>query len=202
MAGKYSVTPKGELLWAHVTQADTTYKAEGQYHCKLILRGDDAENFIREIDASHEGIKRDVLRNKGKGFREFMPYKVNTREDGSEDGYQFHFKLKASGTNGKTGEAYTQRPIVVGPDRKPLPSDIKVANGSVAKVAYELAPYHHMSSLGVQLRLRGVQVLKLIEYLEGASDMFDEEEGYEVTVSAPTTAEDTFPEEADEDEDF
>lgn len=199
---KYLVSSKGELLWAHLTTPDTTFKAEGQYHVKLILRGDDAETFKNEIDAAHKKWKAS---NSGKSYKEYMPYKVNKDKDGVEDGLQFHFKMRASGVNSKTGEQYTQKPIVVGPDKRPIPSSVKVGNGSVAKIAYELAPYAQMSSLGVQLRLRGVQVLKLVEYLEDGGDFFDEEEGYELNYSNESTkeAEDTFQEEEeDESGDF
>lgn len=195
---KYPVTPKGELLWAHLTTPDTTFKAEGQYHVKLILRGEQADELKSSIDQAHAAWKSS---NSGKSFKEYMPYQPNKDKDGVEDGMQFHFKMKASGTNSKTGEKYTQKPIIVGPDKRPVPSTVKIGNGSVAKIAYELAPYAQMSSLGVQLRLRGVQVLKLIEYLEEGGDFFDEEEGYELNLNESTEeTEDSFEEEEEEHE--
>lgn len=203
MASKYPVTPKGEFLWAHITAPDTAYKEEGEYHVKVILRGNEGENLKNAVDAQFDNW---LSSQKSTGGRKFLPYKENQADDGSSDGYQFHFKMKASGVNSKTGEKFTQRPIVVGPDRKPIPSDIRIANGSLGKVAYEFAPYNTKGSIGVQLRLRGVQVLELIEYNEGGSDdnIFDEEVGYELNVSSSEDkeAEDTFPEEAAEDEDF
>ena len=196
---KYNVTPKGQFHWAHVGTPDTTFKAEGQFHIKLQLSGEDAEHIKHLVDTTHNNWKSEVNKTKGqKQYQEFMPYKSVLDDDGMESGIQFHFKMKASGINSRTGQAFTQRPMVVGPDKKPLPSEIKIGNGSEGKVAYELAPYQHGASLGVQLRLRGVQVLSLIEYHgdSGGDDMFNVEDGYEVKVNVESTkpqAEEIFP---------
>ena len=183
---KYAVTPKGEFHWAHVGTPDTTFKAEGQFHVKLQLAGQDADTMREAVDKAHADWKSEVNKTKGqKAYQEFLPYKVVLGDDGMESGIQFHFKMKASGVNSRTGEAFTQRPMVVGPDKTPLPTNIKIANGSTGKVAYEMAPYQFGTGLGVQLRLRGVQVLHLIEWNgEGGSDeMFSVEDGYEVKVN-------------------
>ena len=105
-----------------------------------------------------------------------------------EEGTEFHFKLKASGTNSRSGETFTQRPIVVGPKNEPIATTVKVGNGSIGRVAYEIAPYEHGTSLGVQLRLRMVQVLKLVEYIASgnAEDVFDVDEEYEVVQETPS----------------
>tara|TARA_R100000458_G_scaffold19014_2_gene16602 strand:+ start:1258 stop:1956 length:699 start_codon:yes stop_codon:yes gene_type:complete len=187
MSGKYLVTPKGEFQWAHIMSPDTTYKSEGQYHTKLRLKGEVGEKFKKSIDDSHGQWKKKCQEdNPKKKWQEYLPYKSVLDEEGMDAGIEFHFKLRASGTNSKTGETYTQRPTVVGPDKTPIPRDIKVANGSEGKVAYEIAPYEHGTSLGVQLRLRMVQILKLIEYTpngSSADDVFDVEEGYKLEIS-------------------
>ena len=129
---KYAVTPKGQFHWAHVGTPDTTYKAEGQYHVKLQLSGQDAETMRSQVDKAHADWKSEVNKTKGpKTYQEFMPYKVVLGDDGLEAGIQFHFKMKASGVNSRTGQAFTQRPMVVGPDKTPLPTIIKIANGSM-----------------------------------------------------------------------
>ena len=208
---KYAVTPKGQFHWAHVGTPDTTYKAEGQYHVKLQLSGQEADAMRSQVDQAHANWKSEVNKTKGpKTYQEFMPYKVVLGDDGLEAGIQFHFKMKASGVNSRTGQAFTQRPMVVGPDKAPLPTNIKIANGSTGKVAYEMAPYQHGASLGVQLRLRGVQVLNLIEWNgdSNGDDIFDVEEGYEVKVNIESTQqqeannEDMFAEEEKSNADF
>ena len=142
MAGKYPVTPKGEFFWSHIMTPDTTFKAEGLYHIKLRLRGEEAEIFKKFVDNAPTNWKEKCLQNNTKKtWQEYLPYKKNMDAEGMEDGIDFHFKLKASGTNGRTGQTYTQRPVVVGPDKAPLPSDLKVGNRSNGKIAYVLAPY-------------------------------------------------------------
>ena len=198
---KYSTTPKGAFHWAHVGTPDTTFKAEGQFHVKLQLAGQEAEDMRNAVDTAHANWKSEVNKTKGqKAYQEFLPYKVILGDDGMESGIQFHFKMKASGVNSRTGQAFTQRPMVVGPDKTPLPTNIKIANGSTGKVAYEMAPYQFGSGLGFQLRLRGVQVLNLIEWNGDSADdsMFSVEDGYEVKVNIesnekPNEAEAIFP---------
>jgi hypothetical protein len=179
MAGKYQVTPVGEFEYPHILVADTKHKAEGLYHVKLILKDKEAEDFQEMVDNAHNSWKERCLSENPKGgWKEWLPYKSKTDEAGMEIGTMFHFKLKASGVNSKSGEAFTQKPVVVGPNKAPIPNNIKISNGSTGKVAYEIAPYLHGQSLGVQLRLRMVQVLNLIEYTPN-EDVFGVEEGYD-----------------------
>jgi hypothetical protein len=190
MAGKYLVTTTGEFEWPHIHVADTMHKAEGLFHVKLLLKDKEAEDFQDMVDKAHQSWKEKCLADNPKGkWTEWLPYKKKMDDSGMEVGTLFHFKLKASGINGKTGETFTQKPVVVGPDKAPLPSSVKVANGSTGKVAYEIAPYLHGQSLGLQLRLRMVQVLNLIEYVaQGAvDDVFGVEEGYETISPVDTT---------------
>lgn len=190
MAVKYKVTPVGEFEYPHILVADTMHKAEGLYHVKLILKDKEAEDFQEMVDNAHNTWKERCLSENPKGgWKEWLPYKSKTDEEGMEIGTMFHFKLKASGINSKTGETFTQKPVVVGPNKAPIPNNIKVANGSTGKIAYEIAPYLHGQSLGLQLRLRMVQVLNLIEYIPSvdADDIFEVEEGYESISEVDTT---------------
>ena len=76
MAGKYPVTPKGEFRWPHIMVADTTYKAEGQFHVKLQIAGQEAEDMRNAVDTAHANWKSEVNKTKGqKAYQEFLPYK-------------------------------------------------------------------------------------------------------------------------------
>ena len=67
MAGKYPVTPKGEFRWAHITVPDTTFKAEGQFHVKVLLSGSEAEDMQKTVDDAHgewkKGVNKSLLRS-------------------------------------------------------------------------------------------------------------------------------------------
>ena len=61
---KYAVTPKGQFHWAHVGTPDTTYKAEGQYHVKLQLSGQEADVMRSQLDQAHANWKSEVNKTK------------------------------------------------------------------------------------------------------------------------------------------
>ena len=89
MAEKYSVTPKGQFHWAHVSKPDTTFKAEGQFHIKLQLTGEEATSMKTLVDVAHAEWKKEVNKTKGqKNYQEFLPYKVVMDDEGMESGIQ------------------------------------------------------------------------------------------------------------------
>ena len=117
-------------------------------------------------------------------------YDHNYDQDGNQtDLIEFKVKLKAK-VNRQDGTSFSQKPIVVDAKRKPLNPDIAVGNGSDVKVAFE--PRHYVMNstkqVGVSLRLKGVQVINLVEYGNNVSSMFDEEDGYVAEASAPVAS--------------
>jgi|TARA_R100000808_G_C2154637_1_gene165778 hypothetical protein len=188
---EYTVTPKGEMRWAYLHKPDTQFDSNGVFHVKLRLANGSSDDLRKAIEREHKANKKDaVARNPNrKSFREFLPFKEVLNEDGLADGYEFQFKLKAVATNSKTGQEFTQRPVVVGPDKKPIPSEVTIGNGSIGKIAFETIPYFTGNNLGVSLRLRGVQVLELVEYNAGGNDMFSVEEGYSIVTSSKANEE-------------
>jgi hypothetical protein len=189
MAGKTMVSPQGKLKWAHIFVADTKFKTEGQFHTKLEVPIEEATELRESVDRVYDNWKKEIFASKGqKNYREFLPYQVVSNDEGIETDIAFHFKMRASGVNKKTGNTYTQRPFVIGPNKEPITSVANhFGNGSVAKIAYEFFPYEFGASIGVQLRLRGIQVLSVVAYdAQQNDDVFAVEEGY-----APVTQQDT-----------
>ena len=88
-----------------------------------------------------------------------LPY---TKED---DKYVFKFKMKASGTNGKTGETFKQRPALFDSELKPInPEDTNIWGGSILRVSFQpFAWFTPALGAGVSLRLKSVQVKDLVE---------------------------------------
>ena len=76
--------------------------------------------------------------------------------------------------------------------QKPVPSTVIVGKGSELKAAYEVIPFCMAGTkkVGVQLRLKAVQILKLVKYVAGgnASDYgFEQsEEDYSAEGEVPT----------------
>jgi hypothetical protein len=61
-----------------------------------------------------------------------------------------------------------------------MDGDVAIGNGSIVNVAFEPIPYVMASTkqVGVSLRMKGVQVVDLVEYGNSGNSMFDEEDGY------------------------
>jgi len=202
---QYTVTPQGKMMWAYLHKPDTQFDSNGVFHVKLQLANGSSDDLRKAIMREHKANKKEAIARNPKrtSFREYLPFKEILNDEGLADGYEFQFKLKALATNSKTGQEFTQRPVVVGPDKMPVPSDVTIGNGSVGKIAFEAIPYFTGNNIGVSLRLRGVQVLELVEYRAEGTDMFSVEEGYSIVTSSKNEPEEEemFEEEEQDDKD-
>jgi len=91
-----------------------------------------------------------------------------------DDQVKFNFKLRASGVNRTTNKSFTQKPTVVDHNLDPLPEDKSIWSGSVLRVNYEPVSYNVASTgIGVTLRLKGVQIKKLVEGNLGGAQGFE-----------------------------
>ena len=134
--------------------------------------------------AYSEEIKNSPKKKAALSTRKGYDYNYD-QECNQTDLIEFKIKLKAK-VNRHDGTSFSQKPIVVDAKRQPLNPDIAVGNGSDVKVAFEPRPYvmNSTKQVGVSLRMKGVQVINLVEYGNSVSTMFDEEDGY-VVESAP-----------------
>ena len=131
------------------------------------------------------------------------PYETEYDEEGNPTGdILFKVKMKAGGTT-RDGKSFTQKPMVVDAKRTPLDKSTLIGNGSIVKVALDASPYYMPSNkqAGVSLRLKGVQVIDLVEY-QGASNLFEEEDGFVTQAVAKDDASDIFGDTADAEGDF
>ena len=96
----------------------------------------------------------------------------------------FKFKTKAQITT-KDGKIIPNRVAIFDSKGTPM-TDCNVWSGSEMKVSAELVPYYTaMVGAGVSMRLRAVQITKLVEGGNGNAKGygFGEEEGYEQSIS-------------------
>lgn len=184
---------KGKALWAKVFTPDTKFDSDGIYSIDVVIPEEDAQEVCEYLEGLRdERLAEEVKANpKAKSLSARPVYELDLDQDGNETGnYKFKVKLKAT-VRGRDNQTYTQRPIVVDSKRSPMTEETLIGNGSIVKVAYEPHTYVMASNkqVGVSLRLKGVQVLQLVEYgNKGAASMFDEEDGY---VAEPESAADT-----------
>ena len=173
---------QGKALWCKVHEPDTKFDPNGIYSVSLLIPEAEAAEVCEYLDGLVQERFDEEIKAKPKlknGLSTKAPYDNEYDQNGDPTGnIEFKLKLKAQ-VQTRNGDVYTQRPIVVDAKRKPLDSDTAIGNGSIIKVAYEPISYMMASTkqVGVSLRLKGVQVIDLVEYGGGAS-MFDEEDGY------------------------
>ena len=169
---KVSVT--AEAVYPHLIKPDVRFNELGEYKVTLKVAKQDASEMVKEIDKSIEdSLAKAEKDNKGKSVKSApKPYK---EESGN---VFFKFKMKASGVNKKTQEKFTQRPQLLDSKKNPISPNTSIWGGSIMKVAYQPVPYFTpMLGAGISLRLKAVQVIKLVE---GKSDnVFKEEDGFE-----------------------
>ena len=171
---KVSVT--AEAVYPHLVKPDVRFNEYGEYKVTLKVAKQDASQMVKEIDKSIEdSLAKAEKENKGKSVKSApKPYKEES------DHVFFKFKMKASGVNKKTQEKFTQRPQLLDSKKNPIAPNTSIWGGSIMKVAYQPVPYFTpMLGAGVSLRLKAVQVIKLVE---GKLDnVFKEEDGFEAT---------------------
>lgn len=173
---------KGTALWAKVTEPDTKFDANGIYSVNVLIPETEAVELCEYLDGLVQQRYAEEVKAKPKlknGLSTKAPYEPEYDQNGDPTGnIEFKLKLKAK-VQARDGSTYEQKPIVVDAKRTPIDAGTNVGNGSVIKAAYEPIPYMMASTkqVGVSLRLKGVQVLELVEYGNGSS-MFDEEDGY------------------------
>ena len=158
------VSPVGVSQYAWLTTPDTRFDETGHYKTNLIINAKEAQSLKAQIDAE---IKKSVAlakeKAKGKAIKEApRPYE-DELIDGKESGNViFKFKTKAK-IIAKDGKVIPNRVALFDSAGKPM-IDANVWSGSEMKVSAELIPYYTaMAGAGVSMRLRAVQVTKLVE---------------------------------------
>jgi|TARA_R100000479_G_scaffold114215_2_gene57843 hypothetical protein len=161
-AKKYT-SPFGKALYPYLSKADVKFKAEGEFKVDLEVGGQEADELKKLINSwSDMSVKQAQEKTGKKSVKKTssLPYKET--EDGKTI---FKFKMKASGTNGKTGDTFKQRPALFDNELKPInPEEVSIWGGSTLRVSYQPALWFTpMLGAGVSLRLKSVQVKNLIE---------------------------------------
>ena len=173
----------GEAIYPHLTKPDVRFNQDGEYKVTLKVSKSDATDMVKLFDqALDDSLAKAEEKVKGKKVKEApRPY---TTEG---DHVFFKFKMKASGTNSKTKEKFTQRPTLFDAKKNPINNGTVIWGGSKMKVAYQLVPYYVPAiGAGVSARLKAVQILKLVEGRDtAASHLFKEEEGFQTSNNSP-----------------
>jgi len=199
IAKKYT-SPFGKAVYPHLNKADVRFKAEGEFKVDLEVDGDEASELKLLINhLAEESLKQAQEKAGKKSIKKAqLPFK---EEDGK---VIFKFKMKASGTNKKTGDSFKQRPALFDSELKPInPEETLIWGGSKLRVSWKpLLWFTPMLGAGVSLKLQSVQVKELVEgSTTGGADGFDKVEGYATNTNASNASNEN-EEVSEEDGDF
>lgn len=177
-AKKYT-SPFGKALYPYLSKADVKFKAEGEFKVDLEVEGDEANDLVEKIKSwAEQSVKQAQEKTGKKSVKKASALPFKETEDGKTI---FKFKMKASGTNSKTGDTFKQRPALFDNELKPInPEEVSIWGGSTLRVSYQPALWFTpMLGAGVSLRLKSVQVKNLIEGGSQSSDStgFDKVDG-------------------------
>lgn len=200
------VTPKGTAVYPHLTKPDTKFDTAGVYHVNLKLdKNEEAvQKFLESLDAANEKAFEEKLEDlkpaQKKKAKKHEVYEDVYDDDESPTGeVLLKFKMKHT-VSPKSGKTFTQNPKLVDAKGRVLRRDkLNIGGGSIIKVGFEPVPFFMAAQSlgGITLRLKGVQILELVEY---GDNPFEEEEGYEAPESLQGEAAEPEPEEEVEDE--
>lgn len=193
-------TPRGVAKYPHLSTPDTKFNPAGEYHIKLLLDGEDAENLKARLDQETEravALMKEQNPKFAKTMKAHTPYKAETEKDDAsvETGKtEFTFKMKAK-VEPKGKEAFTQKPRIFDAKGKPVLGKLDIGGGSAVKVNFEAAPFFSAKDkiAGVTLRLKAVQVIELKSYVSrNAGDYgFGAEDGFDATESGDSFSDET-----------
>jgi hypothetical protein len=177
MSDNAKISALGEFVYPHLNKPDVRFNEAGEYKLTLKVPQKQALGMVTLIDKELEAsIAEAEKENKGKKIKQApKPYKL-------EDGFaHFKFKMKATGINRKTKEAFSQRPALFDAQKNPFPHSQSIWGGTKGKVAF-IAKGYYVPALGagVTLQLKAVQIIDLVEGGSKQGDLFEKEDGYKV----------------------
>lgn len=199
-------SPRGISIYPKLNKPDTKFDPAGVYEVKLAMDGNDpqVQAFVRRLekvrdDKFAELVKQLTAEKKAAKAKELKPGKVVTIEVNDETGDEtgrviFKAKMKATGVR-KDGTTWTQKPAIFDAKGTELKNPPSIGGGSELKLSVAVDAFLMETSkeVGLSIRLKAAQVLKLVQF--GARDFagygFEAEDGDEISDQDDTPPFDT-----------
>lgn len=191
-----TVTPAGEALWVKVLEPDYKFdKTDGKYEASLVLDPDSEdvvafqEKLNSYLTSNLKAIKETISERK-LGDLKVVPFlsKHYNKDDVPTGKVVLKTKTKAT----YKGDVIK---IPIYNDKGEMVDDWKklIGNGSTIKLFISAKPYYtsNNNSIGLTLKLKKLQVIKLNEYMDNDS-VFKDESIYEVDTSFGNQQEEDF----------
>ena len=176
------VTPVGVSQFCWLNVPDTKFDETGHYKTNLIVNAKEGQAIVKSInDEVKKAVTIGAEKSNGKEVKKAnLPFEEEYVEGKPTGNLIFKFKTKAKIMT-KDGKVIPNKVAIFDSQGKPM-TDISIWSGSEMKVSAELIPYFTaMAGAGVSLRLRAVQITKLVEggNANSAGHGFDKvEDGY------------------------
>ncbi len=195
-----------EEVEALYPRLDQTYRYDNSIppNGKTVPCGPTEENAKYEMDFKMtESQAKDLYKHMEKAYKEAagsnwppMPKPVEVFKKDDEGNFIGSVQLR-----GQFKGKVTEPPLIVDSDTNKLPPEFKLTTGSIVNLGVVLVPYN-MTSSGVSLRIKAVQVYKLVEKkqhnpfnkIEDGWSLSEDDDPSSVFLSASDTA----PEDDDE----
>lgn len=204
---KKFVTPKGTLKgFIALFEPSTKFNKKGIYTAEILLSKEEGEKLAEEI----KNVRTEQFKKFGKGTKvaditRCVPYTTANEETGEaipdkEGRYVFKTNRCAYIEGGKP----KVKIMVVDSKCNPI-KDASIGEGTTAILSGELSGYSVAGKTGVSVKLKGVQILDLVEYSSTSVESlgFTQQDGFEVSDEPVTTEEEaTEDSEEAEEEDF
>lgn len=163
---KKFMTPFGTASWPRLNTPDRQFNPDGEYKVDLVLDPEEegVNDFVEAFRAYEATCYADLCKEKGKKSlkKAASPLKEQLDDEDEPTGkFILRVKMKAKVTP-KNGEAFTQRPKLFDANSQPMAEEI--GGGSRIRVNLESVPFWTGTvGAGVTNRLKGVQVIELVE---------------------------------------
>jgi|TARA_R100001510_G_C7627598_1_gene187136 hypothetical protein len=182
MKNQIIVTPKGELVYPHLSKPDTKFDKDGVYRTVLKTEyNDEAKAFARKLEELVDEYAHQLGK---KTKRAPLPFKIN-EEDGT---LEVTLKCKAKGIR-NDGTTWEQKPVIFDSKGTPFEPDGVIWGGTVAKISFTPSLYSVAAiGTGISLRLKAVQIIDLVKGGNSSDTYgFTEEEGHVSTTEKSET---------------
>lgn len=192
MAKKLLTSPRGVAVYPYLNNPDfgnDTFKnPQGVYRVKLRISAEEAASIIETIDqAAEENYKKVKSETETASKRKKLKQADPSYEELDDGSYEIQFKNNASGVrDDKT--TWTWHPQFFDVKGKPIPFDEvpQIGGGSIIKVSYFLKPYDMKNDVGVAIKLKAIQLIKLVAFGEVTAEDCgfeeeDDEDGFDLS---------------------
>lgn len=179
MASSTLVTPKGMAYYPRLATPDTEWNKDGVYSCKLHVDEESFKAFELQVnEIVNKAYKAECLKQ-GKDSIKISDVKKPLRVTDKNE-YEIFAKQVAKR---ETRKGLLEFKVAAfdsqGSKLDEMPN---VGSGTTLKMAIEIYPYYtDLNGFGYSLRLKGVQILDLVEYNAGDASSFGftaEEDGF------------------------